>query len=65
MTHVDDSVMWCSPFLHASRYAPDSPDRHKWEAFRRQAMVNRGIDAKAAMELARNLPFGYIGSEGT
>ena len=66
MTHVEDSITWCSPYLSASRYASDLPaeDREKWKAIGHQKMANRGVNANAMMELAKSLPFGYVGNEG-
>ena len=64
MTHVEDSIMWCSPYLHAQRYAPDSPDRPKWDDIMKEGLAKRGMDADTMKEIVRSLPFGYTGTEG-
>ena len=64
MTHVEDSTMWCAPYLFARRFAPDGPDREKWNAIMAKNLAVRGTTKDTLMEGARSLPFGYIGSEG-
>ena len=64
MTNVDDAIVWHEPYLNARRFGTDGPDVAKFRAVMEKGAKKRGVNFDAVLEMAKMLPFGYIGSEG-
>ena len=63
MTNVDDSIVWHEPYLNAQRIDKNGPVG-LFRFLLEEAAKRRGMNYDGVLEMAKKLPYGYIGSEG-